>query len=77
VKNKEAYIQKLHAKIDEWNADIDGLKAKFASAIFLRIIFAILLPPPGFFLQVGFAERSDRAWLFPIEGDGQTKRKVQ
>jgi len=26
--NKEAYIQKLHAKIDEWNADIDKLKAK-------------------------------------------------
>ena len=26
--NKEAYIQKLHAKIDEWNADIDTLKAK-------------------------------------------------
>ena len=28
MKNKEAYIQKLHAKIDEWNADIDRLKAK-------------------------------------------------
>ena len=28
MKNKEAYIQKLHAKIDEWNADIDKLKAK-------------------------------------------------
>ena len=25
---KEAYVQKLHAKIDEWNADIDRLKAK-------------------------------------------------
>ena len=28
MKTKEAYIQKLHAKIDEWNADIDRLKAK-------------------------------------------------
>ena len=28
MKNKEAYIQKLHAKIDEWNADIDKLRAK-------------------------------------------------
>jgi uncharacterized coiled-coil DUF342 family protein len=26
--NKEAYIKKLHAKIDEWNADIDKLTAK-------------------------------------------------
>ena len=25
---KEAYVQKLHAKIDEWNAEIDKLKAK-------------------------------------------------
>ncbi|MBT8364561.1 MAG: hypothetical protein KJP23_07620 [Deltaproteobacteria bacterium] len=28
MKNKEDYVQKLHAKIDEWNADIDRLKAK-------------------------------------------------
>jgi hypothetical protein len=28
MKNKEAYVQKMHAKIDEWNADIDRLKAK-------------------------------------------------
>ena len=28
MKNKEAYIQKLHAKIDEWNAEFDRLKAK-------------------------------------------------
>jgi uncharacterized coiled-coil DUF342 family protein len=28
MKNKEAFVQKLHAKIDEWNADIDRLKAK-------------------------------------------------
>jgi predicted nucleic acid-binding Zn-ribbon protein len=28
IKNKEAYVQKLHAKIDEWNADFDRLKAK-------------------------------------------------
>lgn len=28
MNSKEAYIQKLHAKIDEWNADIDRLKAK-------------------------------------------------
>jgi uncharacterized coiled-coil DUF342 family protein len=28
MKNKDAYVQKLHAKIDEWNADIDKLKAK-------------------------------------------------
>lgn len=26
--NKEVYVQKLHAKIDEWNAEIDKLKAK-------------------------------------------------
>jgi len=25
---KIAYIQKLHARIDEWNADIDKLRAK-------------------------------------------------
>jgi hypothetical protein len=25
---KDVYIQKLHAKIDEWNADIDKLAAK-------------------------------------------------
>ena len=30
MKNKDAYVQKLHAKIDEWNADIDKLKAKAA-----------------------------------------------
>ncbi len=28
MKDKEAYIQELHAKIDEWNADIDKLTAK-------------------------------------------------
>ncbi|MGD8993187.1 MAG: hypothetical protein PVI00_17145 [Desulfobacterales bacterium] len=28
MKAKEAYVQKLHAKIDEWNADIDKLVAK-------------------------------------------------
>lgn len=26
--DKDAYVQKLHAKIDEWNAEIDKLKAK-------------------------------------------------
>lgn len=26
--DREAYVQKLHAKIDEWNADIDRLAAK-------------------------------------------------
>ena len=26
--DKDAYVQKLHAKIDEWNAEIDILKAK-------------------------------------------------
>jgi uncharacterized coiled-coil DUF342 family protein len=25
---KDAYVQKLHAKLDEWNAEIDKLKAK-------------------------------------------------
>jgi len=25
---KDQYIQKLHAKLDEWNAEIDKLKAK-------------------------------------------------
>jgi uncharacterized coiled-coil DUF342 family protein len=28
MNNKDAYVQKLHAKIDEWNADIDKLRAK-------------------------------------------------
>lgn len=26
--NQDAYVQKLHAKLDEWNAEIDKLKAK-------------------------------------------------
>jgi uncharacterized coiled-coil DUF342 family protein len=26
--SKEKYVQKMHAKIDEWNAEIDKLKAK-------------------------------------------------
>ncbi len=30
--DKEAYVQKLHAKIDEWNAEIDKLKAKAEQA---------------------------------------------
>ena len=25
---KDQYVQKLHAKLDEWNAEIDKLKAK-------------------------------------------------
>ena len=25
---KDAYVQKMHAKLDEWNAEIDKLKAK-------------------------------------------------
>jgi uncharacterized coiled-coil DUF342 family protein len=28
MSKKDEYIQKLHAKIDEWNADIDKLTAK-------------------------------------------------
>ncbi len=28
LENREAYIRKLKAKIDEWNADIDKLAAK-------------------------------------------------
>ena len=28
MSKKDAYVQKLHAKIDEWNADIDKLTAK-------------------------------------------------
>ncbi len=28
MSKRDAYIQKLHAKIDEWNADIDKLAAK-------------------------------------------------
>lgn len=28
MSKKDAYIQKLHAKIDEWNAEIDKLNAK-------------------------------------------------
>jgi uncharacterized coiled-coil DUF342 family protein len=26
--DKDAYVQKLHAKLEEWNAEIDKLKAK-------------------------------------------------
>jgi cell division protein FtsB len=26
--DKDAYVQKLHKRIDEWNAEIDKLKAK-------------------------------------------------
>ena len=26
--DKDAYVQKLHAKLDEWNAEIDKLKAR-------------------------------------------------
>jgi uncharacterized coiled-coil DUF342 family protein len=26
--DKDAYVQKMHAKLDEWNAEIDELKAK-------------------------------------------------
>lgn len=28
MSKRDAYIQKLHAKIDEWNADIDKIVAK-------------------------------------------------
>lgn len=28
MKEKDAFVQKLHAKLDEWNAEIDMLKAK-------------------------------------------------
>ena len=30
--DKDAYVQKLHAKIDEWDAEIDKLKAKAGQA---------------------------------------------
>jgi uncharacterized coiled-coil DUF342 family protein len=30
--DKDAYVQKLHAKLDEWNAEIDKLKAKADNA---------------------------------------------
>ena len=32
MSKRDAYIQKLHAKIDEWNADIDKLAAKAQEA---------------------------------------------
>ncbi|MCG6879073.1 MAG: hypothetical protein LJE96_08020 [Deltaproteobacteria bacterium] len=28
MSSKDAYVQKLHAKLDEWNAQIDKMKAK-------------------------------------------------
>jgi hypothetical protein len=28
MKDKDAYIQKLHARLDKWNADIDKLRAR-------------------------------------------------
>ena len=30
--DKDAYVQKLHARLDEWNAEIDRLKAKVDKA---------------------------------------------
>ena len=32
MSKKDAYVQKLHAKLDEWNAEIDKLKAKLDAA---------------------------------------------
>jgi len=32
MSKRDAYIQKLHAKIDEWNADIDKLAVKAQQA---------------------------------------------
>ena len=31
--DKDVYVQKLHAKIDEWNAEMDKLKAKGDSVV--------------------------------------------
>ena len=30
--DKEAYLQKMRAKLDEWDADINALQAKFSGA---------------------------------------------
>jgi chromosome segregation ATPase len=30
--NKEAYLKKAHAKLDEWNADLDKINAKLSAA---------------------------------------------
>ena len=30
--NKEAYLKKAQAKLDEWNADLDKMKAKLSAA---------------------------------------------
>ena len=30
--DKKAYIQKMHAKLDEWDADLDKIKAKLSGA---------------------------------------------
>ena len=32
MSNREAYVQKMHAKIDEWSAEIDRLEAKARGA---------------------------------------------
>lgn len=32
MSKKDAYLEKLHAKLDEWNAEIDKLKAKLDAA---------------------------------------------
>jgi multidrug resistance efflux pump len=32
MSTKDAYVKKMHAKLDEWNADIDKLKAKAGAA---------------------------------------------
>ncbi len=36
--DKDAYVQKLHAKLDEWNAEIDKLKAKADKAGRIRAL---------------------------------------
>ncbi len=30
MNNKEAYVQKMQAKLDEWDADLDKMKAKMS-----------------------------------------------
>jgi uncharacterized coiled-coil DUF342 family protein len=32
MSNRDAYVEKMHAKLDEWNAEIDRLKAKLDGA---------------------------------------------
>lgn len=69
MSKKEAYVQKLHAKIDEWNADIDKLSAKAdqveadSRLEFEKQIEALKAKREEFKLKLGeLSQTSEDAW---------------